>query len=54
VIRDRDTGLSRGYGFVTYVHPTYAAAAMTHLNGAVLLGPFQGRAIRVSPSHKGT
>eukprot|EP00181_Compsopogon_caeruleus_P004187 CAMPEP_0184688646 /NCGR_PEP_ID=MMETSP0312-20130426/30213_1 /TAXON_ID=31354 /ORGANISM="Compsopogon coeruleus, Strain SAG 36.94" /LENGTH=188 /DNA_ID=CAMNT_0027145903 /DNA_START=708 /DNA_END=1274 /DNA_ORIENTATION=- len=44
VMTDRETGRSRGFGFVTYDSPESAQEAMEALNGIELLG----RAIRVS------
>eukprot|EP00775_Hariotina_reticulata_P008179 gene8179-8370_t len=52
VMRDRETGNSRGYGFVTFASSTAAHQAMQQLHGASLPGPFQGRPLRVSPSNK--
>ncbi len=43
VITDRDTGRSRGFGFVTYTNADSAATAMEAQNGAVL----DGRTLRV-------
>ena len=43
VISDRDTGRSRGFGFVTYKDATSAKAALGEMNGASL----DGREIRV-------
>jgi len=43
VIQDRDTGRSRGFGFVTYSSPEEARAAMEALNDSEL----DGRTIRV-------
>ena len=43
VITDRDTGRSRGFGFVTYTDEDAAEKAMNAMNGASL----QGRNIRV-------
>jgi len=43
VIRDRDTGKSRGFGFVTFADADAAQAAINDLNGADL----DGRNIRV-------
>ncbi len=54
VIRHQTTEESRGFGFVTYAHPSFAAMAMTHMNGATVMGPaFQGYTIRVMPSKAG-
>ncbi|XP_043715108.1 splicing factor-like protein 1 isoform X2 [Telopea speciosissima] len=33
VIKDRSTGFSKGYGFVTYENPTDASAAVAHMQG---------------------
>lgn len=52
IIRDRETRSHRGYGFVTFASPGSAAAAISHLNGMAVAGPFQGRQLRVSPSTK--
>lgn len=38
VVSDRDTGRSRGFGFVTYADPSHAQAAMEEMNGAELDG----------------
>lgn len=38
VINDRDTGRSRGFGFVTYPEPADADKAMEEMNGATLDG----------------
>ena len=43
VITDRDTGRSRGFGFVTFADAAEADAAKASLNGATL----DGRAIKV-------
>ena len=43
VITDRDTGRSRGFGFVTFANPAEADAAKASLNGSNL----DGRAIKV-------
>ena len=43
VISDKDTGRSRGFGFVTYREPASAKAALGAMNGASL----DGREIRV-------
>lgn len=47
VITDRDTGRSRGFGFVTFENAGDAAKAMQELDGAEL----DGRAIRVSEAN---
>jgi RNA recognition motif-containing protein len=52
IIRDRETRVHRGYGFVTFTSAASAQAAITHLNGMAVAGPFQGRQLRVSPSTK--
>ncbi|KDQ21313.1 hypothetical protein BOTBODRAFT_168604 [Botryobasidium botryosum FD-172 SS1] len=44
VIRDRDTGRSRGYGFVTFSNEEEANAAQQALDGS----QFDGRTIKVS------
>lgn len=44
VITDRDTGRSRGFGFVTFVEAGDAEAAMSSLDGSEL----DGRRIRVN------
>lgn len=43
VITDRDTGRSRGFGFVTFAREEDATSAMNKLNGTVL----DGRTIKV-------
>lgn len=43
VVSDRDTGRSRGFGFVTYRDATSAKSALGEMNGASL----DGREIRV-------
>jgi hypothetical protein len=47
VVMDRDTGRSRGFGFVEFVDGAAADAAMQALNGA----DFDGRSIRVNEAH---
>jgi RNA recognition motif-containing protein len=49
VVTDRDTGRSRGFGFVTYENPADAAAAAREMNGAEL----DGRTLRVNPADRG-
>lgn len=44
VITDRDTGRSRGFGFVEFANETSAAAAMEALDGSMV----EGRNISVS------
>jgi RNA recognition motif-containing protein len=44
VITDRETGRSRGFGFVTYAKDEEAGPAMAQMNGAML----DGRTIRVN------
>ncbi|MBI4864456.1 MAG: RNA-binding protein [Candidatus Riflebacteria bacterium] len=38
VVTDRDTGRSRGFGFVSYSDPSSAAEAMSKMNGQMLDG----------------
>jgi RNA recognition motif-containing protein len=44
VITDRDTGRSRGFGFVTFNDPEQASAAISAMNGTDL----DGRTIKVN------
>ena len=53
VNRDGTTGVSKGYGFVSFKHPPSATMALQHMNGVNLMGPFQGRAIKVGVEGKG-
>ena len=48
VITDRDTGKSRGFGFVTFVADDVAEKAMAEMNGKDL----DGRAIRVNEANE--
>lgn len=47
VVADRDTGRSRGFGFVTFADEASANKAMSEMDGAEL----DGRAIRVNEAH---
>lgn len=44
VVTDRQTGQSRGFGFVTMASPAAASKAMTQLNGSML----DGRSLKVN------
>jgi RNA recognition motif-containing protein len=44
VIMDRETGRSRGFGFVTFANDEHAVAAVSEMNGAEL----DGRTIKVN------
>jgi heterogeneous nuclear ribonucleoprotein A1/A3 len=48
VITDRDTGRSRGFGFVTFESDEAATKAMTEMDGATL----DSRKIRVNPAER--
>lgn len=48
VISDRDTGRSRGFGFVTFENDDDAESAMKEMDGKDL----DGRAIRVNEAHE--
>ena len=47
VVTDRQTGRSRGFGFVTFADDESAAKAVTELDGTEL----DGRNIRVNEAH---
>jgi len=47
VITERDTGRSRGFGFVTFANDGDADQAMEQMNGAEL----DGRPLRVNEAH---
>lgn len=47
VISDRETGRSRGFGFVTFSDETAASEALTGMNGTSL----DQRSIRVDEAH---
>jgi len=44
VITDRETGRSRGFGFVTFANPADASSAIEAMDGAML----DGRSVRVN------
>ena len=48
VITDRETGRSRGFGFVTYVEDSAASAARQEMDGKTL----DGRAIKVDEAQE--
>ena len=48
IIMDRDTGRSRGYGFVEMASEPAAREALEALNGQV----FMGRKLRVNPANR--
>ena len=48
VITDRETGRSRGFGFVTFVEATAADTAISEMDGKTL----DGRAIRVNEAQE--
>eukprot|EP00873_Tetraselmis_striata_P026235 jgi/Tetstr1/446499/TSEL_034027.t1 len=52
VIRDKVTGMSRGFAFITFEHPQYAQLAMYYMHGVVMQGNFEGRTLRVAPSNR--
>jgi RNA recognition motif-containing protein len=47
VVLDRDTGRSRGFGFVTFADDDAATRAVEEMNGVEL----EGRSIRVDEAH---
>jgi RNA recognition motif-containing protein len=47
VVQDRDTGRSRGFGFVTFADDTAGTQAIEEMNGAEI----DGRNIRVDEAH---
>lgn len=47
VVQDRDTGRSRGFGFVTFADDAAATRAIEEMNGVEL----EGRNIRVDEAH---
>ncbi|MEK7704583.1 MAG: RNA-binding protein [Myxococcota bacterium] len=48
VITDRDTGRSRGFGFVTFVEEQAAQSAIAEMNGT----DFDGRSIKVNEAEE--
>jgi heterogeneous nuclear ribonucleoprotein A1/A3 len=48
IVTDRDTGRSRGFGFVSYATRDEAARAMETLDGSML----DGRSLRVSEANE--
>ena len=48
VIQDRETGRSRGFGFITFVEPDAARNALGEMNGTVL----DGRNIKVNEAEE--
>ena len=52
VIRDKNSMQSRGFAFVSYSQPMFAASAIQNMNGRILYGSFRGRALKVGPSNR--
>lgn len=50
VIRDKTSGGSRGFGFVSFRSPMHASVAMQNMHLKTMIGPFEGRQIKVAPS----
>lgn len=48
IVTDRDTGRSRGFGFVTMAAPDAAQAAISAINGQ----PLEGRSLVVNEAHE--
>jgi cold-inducible RNA-binding protein len=48
VVVERETGRSRGFGFVTFADATASHAALEQMNGAMI----DGRAVRVSEANE--
>jgi RNA recognition motif-containing protein len=48
IVNDRDSGQSRGFGFVTMGNANEAAAAIAAMNGTML----EGRALRVNEAEE--
>jgi RNA recognition motif-containing protein len=48
IVTDRETGRSRGFGFVTMADPNNASQAMSQLNGAMV----DGRDLRVNEAEE--
>ena len=50
VVMDRETGQSRGFGFVTMGSPAAAAAAISQMHGT----PLDGRSLKVNEAEERT